>query len=248
MSNKSGYESEARWYEPESEASDAYGIGDVAGERTPEDCNMNKILSLPPAPIQSASLSPSHSPTPEDRMLVDDGMETGSPNLQQDSAPHLDTRHDSGHLLDLFEDVVAQLKQEGLTFADWLILIFEPKWKGTAQDLRLESFWQHDDLVRNLLDSWVHTHQTQIGRETVSDWAMGYVALRMRSESRKITSEGVLRSSNEKIGPSFLKGFKIDNIKQAIQAHCPTSVKMLLSMAGANGSKTLMEAPISAQN
>ncbi|KAG8689306.1 hypothetical protein FRC09_012479, partial [Ceratobasidium sp. 395] len=182
-------------------------------------------------------------------MLVDDIVDTGSPtpNVQTDSAPCSESGHNS-HLLDLFEDVVAQLEREGLTFADWLVLIFEPKWKGAARDSRLKSFWRHDNQVRNLLDSWVHTHQTQIGRETVSDWALCYVGSRMRSESREITSKRVLFSSDKKIGPSFLKGFKISDMKRKIQAKCPTSVKVLLLMAGADGSKTLAEAPTSAQN
>ncbi|KAG8707482.1 hypothetical protein FRC09_001793 [Ceratobasidium sp. 395] len=183
-------------------------------------------------------------------MSVDNASDNESPSpMQLDNALDLDTKHDlQQHLLSLFEDVVTQLDDNGLTFADWLILIFEPKRKGPARDSCSKSFWQHEEQVRNLLNSWVHTHQTKLGRDTVSTWATDYVASRMRSESREITSKKVLLSSDKAIGPSFLKGFKISEIKENIQSLCPTSVKVLLSMAGVDASKKLAEAPKTAQN
>ncbi|KAG8717406.1 hypothetical protein FRC09_014336 [Ceratobasidium sp. 395] len=184
-------------------------------------------------------------------MSLDDDldMDNGFPALQLNKALHMDKKHDlRRRLLSLFEDVVAQLDDDGITFADWLILIFEPKWKGPSCDSRFKSFWRHEDQVRNLLNSWVHTHQAKVGRDTVSAWATDYVALRMKSESKKITTKGALRSSDKAIGPGFLKGFKISDTKKTIQSLCPTSVKVFLSMAGADGSKNLVEAPNSAQN
>ncbi|KAF8596154.1 hypothetical protein BDV93DRAFT_514399 [Ceratobasidium sp. AG-I] len=116
-------------------------------------------------------------------------------------------------------------------------------------DLQKEHFWRHKDTVRQLLNSWTHSHQNKPGRELVVAWAIDFVGSQMRTEAQQITSAGILRSSNKTIGPEYLRSFKISSIKQTIQARCGTSVKVLMAMAGVDAlCSTLTEAPLTAQN
>ncbi|KAG8699950.1 hypothetical protein FRC09_006271 [Ceratobasidium sp. 395] len=71
----------------------------------------------------------------------------------------------------------------------------------------------------------------------------------MRSEAKSITGDGILRSSNKAIGPSYLKKFRISHIKDLLQEYCPTSIRVLLSIAGVDDTRaTLVDAPVLAQN
>ncbi|KAF8595439.1 hypothetical protein BDV93DRAFT_456821, partial [Ceratobasidium sp. AG-I] len=109
-------------------------------------------------------------------------------------------------------------------------------------------FWSHSSSVRLLLNSWVHSHQTSSGAELVAEWAIDFVASRMRSEAKRITRDAVFRSSATKIGPEYLRGFKTNKVCDVLQDYCGTSVRVLLAMAGLDqGSSSLKEAPISKQ-
>jgi uncharacterized protein YaaQ len=152
-------------------------------------------------------------------------------------------------MLALFESVISELQENNVTFAEWLVFIFEPTRGAPAKDLRRENFWRHKETVLQLLNSWTHTHQTEPGRHLVVSWATDLVASQMFAEAQQITNEGLLRSSNKTIGPAYLKNFKLNDIKAAIQEHCSTSTKVLLSLAGVEKSCTrLTQAPMSAQN
>lgn len=149
----------------------------------------------------------------------------------------------------LFKQVIDQLEEDGLTFADWLAFIFSHERDKSIKALRREHFWRHRDAVQKVLGAWVHSQQTESGRALVEAWVIDHVAGLMRDEARAITRKGILRSANKSIGPAYLKAFKISNIKEVLQTHCPTSVKVLLSMAGVDEPRTtLMEAPMSSQN
>ncbi|KAG8699814.1 hypothetical protein FRC08_005091 [Ceratobasidium sp. 394] len=155
----------------------------------------------------------------------------------------------SKRLVAIFESLVAQLVAENITFAAWLVFLFEPVRGALGTELRRKHFWHHGESVRQLLKHWTHSHQYEAGRNLVVDWMIDFVAARMRTEAQQITSEGILRSSNKTIGPDYLKSFKISDMKETLQERCRTSIKVLLSMVGVDESQTMMaNAPKSAQN
>jgi hypothetical protein len=158
------------------------------------------------------------------------------------------SRRNTERLIEIFESLVKQLQEENLTFAEWLVFIFEPTRRAAATKLRQDHFWRHTKTVRELLDSWTHAHQAESGRMLVVTWAIDFVAARMRTEAQQITRGGFLVSSNKRIGPAYLKSFRLGEIKATIQEHCSTSTKVLLSMAGVESNTRLTEAPMSAQN
>lgn len=181
--------------------------------------------------------------------IVQPPVDDGSAAQENEHAPALGSAHPPDRLLALYQSVINQLKDEDITFAEWLVFIFEPKRGAAAKDLRKQHFWRHQDTVRQLLNSWTHSHQTKVGRDLVVAWAIDFVGSRMRTEAQQITSAGILRSSNKTIGPDYLRTFKISNMKQTIQENCSTSTKVLMAMAGVESSRsTLTEAPVSAQN
>lgn len=152
-------------------------------------------------------------------------------------------------LLALFEEVIARLKEDKLTFIDWLLFIFDHECRSATKTLRRIHFWQYKDKVIKLLNSFIHSQQTDSGRELVWGWLIDMVISMMKDEVAKITKDGALRSWNKLMGPSFLKEFRIRSIKETLQEYCPTSVKVLMSVAGVDQSQaTFKEAPPSAQN
>ncbi|KAG9124443.1 hypothetical protein FRC07_011615 [Ceratobasidium sp. 392] len=177
-------------------------------------------------------------------------MVTNSP-IPETSASDAEplTEAKSKKLVTIFEALIAQLVVKNITFAAWLVFLFEPVQGALAIELQRKHFWHHEESVQRLLKHWTHSYQYKAGRNLVVDWAITFVAARMRTEAQQIMNEGLLWSSTKTIGPEYLKSFKIKNMKETLQSRCQTSIKVLLSMVGVDESETtLTQAPKLAQN
>lgn len=116
-------------------------------------------------------------------------------------------------------------------------------------ELRREHFWKHPSDVHTLLEHWVHSHQYVPGRDLVLEWVRSRVAKEMRGEADRVTSSKLIQSSQINIGPDYLENFRIQDLRDVLQAHCGVSIQMFLAMAGVDLSvTTLGGAPASARN
>ncbi|KAG8707667.1 hypothetical protein FRC11_007266, partial [Ceratobasidium sp. 423] len=129
-------------------------------------------------------------------------------------------------LTKLMENAINALNDEGESFASWMAFIFDHRRGAETKDLRCTHFWKYREHVTSLLNT-----------------------KEIQTEASQVTSSKVLQSSKLDIGPEYLENFKIQNIRDELQAHCSVSIQMFLALAGVDASiTTLAAAPVSARN
>ncbi|KAF8593298.1 hypothetical protein BDV93DRAFT_429166, partial [Ceratobasidium sp. AG-I] len=116
------------------------------------------------------------------------------------------------------------------SLADLLLFLFEPKRGSRTIDLQNEQFWNRTDKVKQLLQSWTHSHQTS-GKKLVVDWMVDFVGSKLHLEAQNLTTVSKMCFPSGAPEGYYLKNFKISHIQKTLETYCPVTIQILLDFS-----------------
>ncbi|KAJ6618398.1 hypothetical protein B0H10DRAFT_1795323 [Mycena sp. CBHHK59/15] len=129
----------------------------------------------------------------------------------------------------VFDGILHQLTDNGLTFGDLMLYVFNPIYK--QGETRWQGFFRSRGLATSILGFWVAPENSQTAREEVTEWAGDFVANLAQEAAQDITSSKYLQSAEAVVDGKFVDTFSMTTLHTYLQKHAKTVMKVLDSFA-----------------
>ncbi|KAI0054708.1 hypothetical protein BV25DRAFT_1903821 [Artomyces pyxidatus] len=127
-----------------------------------------------------------------------------------------------------FSEIIDLLEHNELTLGEFLLHVFNPA--NQSRGWRWTHFFVRPNDVHQVLDYWVSKDNSKTAHRTIKGWMTGYMVKTVSHEADNITARGVLRVPGD-VDADFALGMDYANLAPLIQSHCPTTMKLLTSVA-----------------
>ncbi|KAJ7267076.1 hypothetical protein C8J57DRAFT_1181731 [Mycena rebaudengoi] len=129
----------------------------------------------------------------------------------------------------VFEEIHMMLKDNGLTFGQLMLYVFDPIHKQAAT--RWDGFFKEQGLATKILNFWVSKTNSQTARDEVGAWAEGYIEEIVCDEGENITASKVLQTGHEAVTNDYVTGFTMLTMGAHIQEAGRVAMRMLTVFA-----------------
>ncbi|KAJ7932234.1 hypothetical protein B0H13DRAFT_1593550 [Mycena leptocephala] len=125
----------------------------------------------------------------------------------------------------VFDEILAQLQENGLTFGQLMVYVFDPIHKQGST--RWDGFFKEPGMATRILNLWTSKKNSTTRREEVAAWAEDYVADIIQNEGQDVTASKVLQTAGTPIDYSYVTGFSMMKAGEMIGSVARVAIKML---------------------
>lgn len=129
----------------------------------------------------------------------------------------------------IFEEILAKLRENHLTFGQLMLYVFDPIYKQGST--RWDGFLKEGRMATRVLDLWVSNKNSPTAREEVASWAENYVAGVVQDEAQAVTASKVLQTAGTAIEESYVTGFSMLKAGEKMGGLARVATKILNAFA-----------------
>ncbi|KAJ7302510.1 hypothetical protein DFH08DRAFT_826533 [Mycena albidolilacea] len=129
----------------------------------------------------------------------------------------------------IFDGILAELTDNGLTFGDLMLYVFNPIYK--QGETRWQGFFRNRGLATSILGFWVAPENGETAREEVTEWAGDFVADLAQEAARNVTSSKYLQTGSGTVDAEYVDGFSIPKLHAYLQTHTRIVMKIFDALA-----------------
>ncbi|KAJ7255106.1 hypothetical protein B0H12DRAFT_1202205 [Mycena haematopus] len=131
--------------------------------------------------------------------------------------------------LAVFEEILAKLTENGLTFGQLMLYVFDPVYKQGAT--RWDGFFKVEGLATRILNLWTSKTNSPTARAEVGGWAEVYVAEVVQEEAQNVTGSKFLQMGRAAINNEYVTGFSMVDVGQHLNSAARVAMKIFDAFA-----------------